>query len=181
MRFFKVLALASFLCSFHLLSSATLSHALRFDVFSEEAMYGVNLSTGEVSEDPLFTINPESGEVVFGDGLKGSIPPTGGDGIAAAYRYGSGSTGAVLTPFVISLEALPILIPFDDPSTDIQESEFRFFLSGIASLEFELTDDGLRVTGIETSKAPVPEPATIILITSGLLGLLGLRRRRMTK
>jgi len=49
--------------------------------------------------------------------------------------------------------------------------------SGAASLLF---DTGYSITGL-TSSAPVPEPGTILLLSTGVLGLAGLRRRKSKK
>ena len=38
--------------------------------------------------NPLFTANPNTGELNFGDGLSGKTPPIGNQNINATYRYG---------------------------------------------------------------------------------------------
>jgi len=44
--------------------------------------------------DKVFTLNPASGVVFFGDGVHGQIPPLGAQ-IAATYRDGEGATGNI--------------------------------------------------------------------------------------
>ena len=39
-------------------------------------------------KDSLFTANPNTGELNFGDGLSGKTPPIGNQNITATYRYG---------------------------------------------------------------------------------------------
>lgn len=43
-------------------------------------------------DDPVFTLDQEAGQIQFGDGLHGAIPPRGAR-LQAAYRYGSGRPG----------------------------------------------------------------------------------------
>ena len=46
-------------------------------------------------DDRHYVLNPTSGEVRFGDGSRGLIPPAGADVVAAEYRYGGGDAGNV--------------------------------------------------------------------------------------
>lgn len=45
-------------------------------------------------DDPVFTLDPESGEIRFGNGLRGKRPPQGRR-IRASYQYGGGPEGKV--------------------------------------------------------------------------------------
>jgi predicted phage baseplate assembly protein len=54
-------------------------------------------------DDPHFTLNATAGEVAFGDGTHGRIPPAGADVVARRYRWGGGTAGnlpadAIATP-----------------------------------------------------------------------------------
>lgn len=47
------------------------------------------------SDDPVFTFDPATGTVVFGDGVHGRRPPTGST-ISATYQSGAGSAGNIV-------------------------------------------------------------------------------------
>lgn len=46
-------------------------------------------------DEPHYTLNANSGEVRFGDGERGRIPPAGAEIVARRYRYGGGAAGNV--------------------------------------------------------------------------------------
>jgi hypothetical protein len=46
-------------------------------------------------DDPVFTLNRATGEIVFGDDRRGRTPPAGSDA-SAVYRYGGGAAGNVI-------------------------------------------------------------------------------------
>lgn len=193
MRLFRLMGLSFFVVSL-LLFSGIPSYALIVEVISDpallvyeeslykvflselgeenEALYDVDLPSGQVTEDRTFVLDSETGEIQFGDGLNGRIPPSGPN-VAAAYRYGSGSEGDLLEPVGISPNNLPVLIIIDDPLTSVVETEISFFLLGIRSLEFEVTESGVWVNEI----ASIPEPTTLLLLGIGLIGLAGFRRK----
>jgi hypothetical protein len=44
-------------------------------------------------DEAVYTLDPDRGEVVFGNGVRGRIPPAGAEVVAVAYRYGGGTAG----------------------------------------------------------------------------------------
>jgi predicted phage baseplate assembly protein len=46
-------------------------------------------------DDPHYTLNHSSGEIVFGNGSRGRIPPAAAQIVAREYRYGGGKSGNV--------------------------------------------------------------------------------------
>ena len=44
--------------------------------------------------DPVYTLNPETGSIAFGDGVNGAKPPLGST-VRVSYQYGSGSAGNI--------------------------------------------------------------------------------------
>lgn len=76
-----------------------------------------------------FTVDAGSGSVVFGDGVRGAVPPTGTH-IDATYRTGTGGgttiskVGAGLSASVVTLKpALVALPPAADDDKDDDEDE----------------------------------------------------------
>ncbi len=57
-------------------------------------------------DDPVFSLDPESGVVGFGDGLRGRRPPLGRE-IRASYQYGGGTQGNVAIGAINKSAALP--------------------------------------------------------------------------
>ncbi len=55
------------------------------------------------AEDRVYTFDPVSGRIGFGDGIHGKIPPSAADGLHAAYRIGGGAAGNVAAESVDSL------------------------------------------------------------------------------
>jgi hypothetical protein len=56
--------------------------------------------------DPVYTLDPESGQVSFGDGLRGRRPPVNSN-IRASYEYGGGPAGKVAIGAIGKSAALP--------------------------------------------------------------------------
>ncbi|HEY2963001.1 MAG TPA: baseplate J/gp47 family protein [Pyrinomonadaceae bacterium] len=73
---------------------------------------GAPLATNPLVE--VFTVNPESGEIKFGDGLRGKRPPAGAK-LRASYDYGVGSAGNVGAGSINNGPALPAGIKVSNP------------------------------------------------------------------
>jgi hypothetical protein len=44
--------------------------------------------------DTVYVLNPQTGDITFGDGVEGAQPPAGST-ISVTYRYGDGSSGHI--------------------------------------------------------------------------------------
>ena len=62
----------------------------------------------------VFAVDPESGQIKFGDGLRGKRPPAGAK-LRASYDYGVGSAGNVAAGSINSSPALPAGIKVANP------------------------------------------------------------------
>lgn len=62
----------------------------------------------------VFTVNPESGEIKFGDGLRGKRPPRNAK-LRASYDYGVGSAGNVGPGSISSSPSLPAGLKVSNP------------------------------------------------------------------
>lgn len=69
---------------------------------------------GRPGPSEVFYINPESGEIKFGDGLRGKRPPAGAV-IRASYDYGVGAAGNVGPESINSSPALPAGFKVSNP------------------------------------------------------------------
>jgi hypothetical protein len=120
--------------------------------------------------DPVFTLNRETGEVTFGDGVLGQRPPTG-QGVVATYQSG---TGAVGTRYPITVDFQPFLIPsrafFED---DYGRLDLSLIIAGLETLAVQTQDDGVMVQEVRI----IPLPASLCLVASGLVCLAALRKR----
>jgi hypothetical protein len=62
----------------------------------------------------VFTVNPESGEIKFGDGMRGKRPPLGAT-VRATYDYGVGAAGNVGEGAINSSPSLPAGLKVSNP------------------------------------------------------------------
>lgn len=62
----------------------------------------------------VFTVNPESGEIKFGDGMRGKRPPLGAT-VRATYDYGVGAAGNVSEGAISSSPSLPAGLKVTNP------------------------------------------------------------------
>ncbi|GAB4525705.1 MAG: hypothetical protein OHK0046_41800 [Anaerolineae bacterium] len=69
---------------------------------------------GAKPEDKVYSLDPESGVVTFGDGLRGKRPPRGA-GIRISYEYGGGPAGDVAIGAINKSSSLPGGIKVGNP------------------------------------------------------------------
>jgi uncharacterized iron-regulated membrane protein len=74
-------------------------------------------------DDRVFTIDADSGELRFGDGVNGAAPPTGAVAVQATYRTPSGGT---ITVFL--------------PAADLSQARLRASHAPDGTVRLELTD-----------------------------------------
>jgi hypothetical protein len=71
-------------------------------------------SPGRPRPSEVFYVNPESGEIKFGDGMRGKRPPAGAE-IRATYDYGVGAAGNVGPDSINSSPVLPAGFKVSNP------------------------------------------------------------------
>jgi len=140
----------------------------------DNGLMKANLTGIDQIEGRVYTLDPDAGEITFGDGLSGTRPPSGRSGIIGAYRFGDGS---IFKEFDLVAAHFPLpiaTVELRDPQS--ADTKINIVLAGISALQFELTTEYMTVVAADV--VPVPLPATAWLFGSGLLGLLGIARRK---
>ena len=90
-----------------------------------------------------------------------------------------GSTIGLVEAFDINGNLLASLSPTTPQSST---RSIQFNMLGISMIRFTDVDDGVEIDNINfntpnTQPSPVPEPSTLLLLGSGFLGVVGLRKR----
>lgn len=122
--------------------------------------------------------------------------PSGSTGVSFTFVFSSPVTAAGLVwtdgsgtttfeAFGIGGATLGTMGPFSlaDGSYGGGTAEDRFFgvqdLDGISAIKISNTNAGIEVDHVQYGNAPVPEPSTILLLVFGLLGLVGVSRKKL--
>lgn len=137
------------------------------------ASYRVLINDIETSDSLIYTLDRETGEITFGDGLKGARPPSSDAGVAS-YDYGGGAEGNIFQSFIIDPNDFsPFLIPdISFPSDEQGDIDYSFVIFGIQSLDLVFSDYGLLIADVELKS--IPEPSILLLLIAGLAGLVGI-------
>lgn len=83
-------------------------------------------------DDTVYTLDPDRGEVVFGNGVRGRIPPAGAEIVAVAYRYGGGPAGNVPAG---ALSQLRSAVPGVDSVTNLRPAAGGSVRQSLADLK----------------------------------------------
>lgn len=67
----------------------------------------VNHLAGSGPDDRVYTLDPSSGEIRFGDGIRGMRPAANARIRAASYRFGGGSSGNLPSASITTVDAAP--------------------------------------------------------------------------
>ena len=124
------------------------------------------------NEITVFTLNRDTGRVIFGDGVTGEELPSGTENIVGTYRTGGGEGGNVLNTYIIPKDGSSTFVPFNAFPEDASKNPvLSFIISGIDHITIEITEGGVQLT-----PTPVPEPGILILLGISMASIVGLRR-----
>ncbi len=108
---------------------------------------------GSDGDDRHYTLDPTSGEISFGDGNRGRIPPRGRDNIRASYRTGGGSSGNLPPGAIAELKSS---VPFVDAVTNPLPADGGADAETVGGVldraPKELRDRGRAVTGADVER-----------------------------
>ena len=139
------------------------------------------LSEIDAVDDRVYTLGLDedgTAEILFGDGVQGSRPSSGGS-VVASYRFGAGIDGKIINEYEITEMKLPFIPIEDFWPTGASRSDASIVIVGLTSIKFDFALDGLRVTEAELALAPVPIPAAVWLFGTALIGLVGFSKRKV--
>lgn len=134
------------------------------------------------SSDPFTLVNNTSAVTVYGYGGSGLNPIWNPESIGGAYASGTYKVDTSVFSSGIkfyAIKASTYYAFYYENSAEVNGSWSTYDLwleKGIGEI-LEVS----HLTGYNGSSAPVPEPATMILLGTGLIGLAGLGRKRLRK
>jgi hypothetical protein len=140
--------------------------------------FGYYLVDDPYTLHPILTTGDLAGAVItvpisgnFGFYITAPPPPTPNKTPLITWRTQSSLNRKDGVPFFTDEQHFAV---FFNPDSE-------FFWIGVEDRQFNWSDKDYNDIGIKMASQPVPEPATLLLLGSGLIGLAGLARRRFRK